>query len=87
MRRPPKKYGAADGMRSCVSVCQRVALFMRNRLISPGFTLRSPRIVLEMIGNSATIVAQTTSARVGCLTQMMMSGAIATIGVTCSSTA
>src|SRR6185312_6917207 len=40
-----------------------------------------------MIGNSATMVAQTTSAAVGFLTQMMMSGAIATTGVTCSSTA
>ena len=40
-----------------------------------------------MIGNSATSVAQITSDAVGFLTQMMISGAIATIGVTCSSTA
>ena len=36
-----------------------------------------------MIGNSATIVAQITIAGSGLLTQMMISGAIATIGVTC----
>ena len=40
-----------------------------------------------MIGNSATSAAQITSEAVGFLTQMMMSGATATIGVTCSSTA
>ena len=87
MRSPPKKYGAAEGMRSLTSVCQRLALFMRKRLTRPGFTLRRPRMVFEMIGKSATMVAHTTSAVSGCLTQMMMSGAIATIGVTWSSTA
>ncbi len=46
-------------------------------------TLRRPRIVFEMIGKTATIVAQITIAGSGLLTQMMISGAIATIGVTC----
>src|SRR3954469_14780389 len=40
-----------------------------------------------MIGNSATSAAQITIEAVGLRTQMMMSGATATIGVTCSSTA
>ena len=44
-------------------------------------------MVLLMIGNSATSVAQITSDAVGLLTQMMISGAMATMGVTCSSTA
>ena len=37
-----------------------------------------------MIGKIATMVAQTTSAAGVFFTQMMISGAIATIGVTCS---
>src|SRR5438132_14348066 len=49
--------------------------------------LRSPSVVFEMIGNSATSDAQITIAAVGFLTQMMISGATATMGVTCSSTA
>ena len=40
-----------------------------------------------MIGNIATTVAHTVSATWVFLTRMMISGAIATIGVTCSSTA
>ena len=40
-----------------------------------------------MIGKIATTTAHSTSAIRVSLTQMMMSGAIATIGVTCSSTA
>src|SRR5438552_15795162 len=49
--------------------------------------LRRPSVVFEMIGNSATSDAHTTIDAVGFLIQMMISGAIATIGVTCSSTA
>src|ERR1700709_1433482 len=49
--------------------------------------LRSPSVVLEMIGKRATKAAQITIDAVGSLTQMMISGATATIGVTCSSTA
>src|SRR4051794_23012127 len=49
--------------------------------------LRRPSVVFEMIGNSATSDAHTTIDPVGFLTQMMISGATATIGVTCSSTA
>src|SRR4051794_6253894 len=49
--------------------------------------LRSPSVVFEMIGNNATNEAQITIEAVGFLTQMMISGATATIGVTCSSTA
>src|SRR3974390_3125483 len=40
-----------------------------------------------MIGNRATSAAQITIEAVGLRTQMMMRGATATIGVTCSSTA
>jgi len=60
---------------------------MRNRLASPGLTLRRPRVVLAITGKMATIVAQITSDSVGLCTQMMISGAMATIGVTCSNTA
>ncbi len=60
---------------------------MRKRSSSPGSTLRKPSVVFEMIGKIATTTAQTTSAIRVSLTQMMMSGAMATIGVTCSSTA
>src|SRR3954463_11284297 len=49
--------------------------------------LRRPSVVLEMMGNSATSEAQATSDAVGFFTQMMISGATATMGVTCSSTA
>ncbi len=49
--------------------------------------LRRPSVVLLMIGNSATSAAQTTMAAIGFFTQMMISGATATIGVTWSSTA
>src|SRR5258706_11565065 len=49
--------------------------------------LRKPSVVFEMIGNSATSDAHTTIDAVGSLTQMMISGATATIGVTCNSTA
>ena len=46
--------------------------------------MSSPSVVLEMIGKMATTVAHRTSATRVSFTQMMMSGAIATIGVTCS---
>ena len=42
---------------------------------------------VEMIGNTAMMVAQMTSAICVFLTRMMMSGAIATIGVTWRMTA
>ncbi|MNC82966.1 hypothetical protein D3C75_1367110 [compost metagenome] len=51
---------------------------------SPGLTLRRPRTVLAMIGKIATSVAQITNAKVVSLHQMMISGAMATTGVTCS---
>ena len=47
----------------------------------------SPTVVFDTIGKNATIQAQTKSARNGSRTQMMISGAIATIGVTCRITA
>ena len=43
--------------------------------------------MLANTGKNATIVAQTTSEANGSPTQTMISGAIATIGVTCSTTA
>ena len=49
--------------------------------------LRRPSVVLLMMGNRATSAAQITMDAVGSFTQMMMSGATATMGVTCSSTA
>src|SRR6185312_39240 len=83
-RRPAKKYGSADGACSRVRRCQRLACISRKRSASPGSTLRRPIVVLEITGNSATTAAHNTSATRVSLTQMMMSGAIATIGVTCS---
>ena len=52
-----------------------------------GSTLLSPCVVLARIGKKATIQAQSSSAAIGLLTQMMISGAIATTGVTCRITA
>ena len=49
--------------------------------------LRRPRVVFEMMGKSATSAAHSTSEAVGSFTQMMISGATATIGVTCNNTA
>ena len=60
---------------------------MRNMLSRFGSTLRKPKVVLEMIGKMAMITAQTVSAQVVSSTQMMIKGAIATTGVTCSKTA
>ncbi len=44
--------------------------------------LRSPTVVFEITGKMAMIVAQMISAPCVFFTRMMMSGAIATIGVT-----
>ena len=44
-------------------------------------------MVLERIGKKATIHAQISSASVTSFAQMITSGAIATTGVTCSTTA
>ena len=60
---------------------------MRKKLRRPGSTLRRPSVVLEMMGNRATRVAQRVSETCVFFTRMMRSGAMATIGVTCSSTA
>jgi hypothetical protein len=87
IRNPPKKYGSALGIRSRHRVCIRPARLMRKRFTRPGSTLRNPSVVLDMIGNNATTVAQTVSATCVFLTRMMINGAIATIGVTCSNTA
>jgi hypothetical protein len=48
---------------------------------------RSPSAVFDSTGKNATIAAQTRSAAVTSSTQIRMSGAIATTGVTCSTTA
>ena len=87
MRRPPKKYGSALGMRRRTSCCQRLARFSWKYASKSGSMLRRPSVVLLMIGNSATSVAQITIEASGSRTQMMISGATATMGVTCSSTA
>ena len=71
-------------MRRRIKLCPRLAPYSRNKSASPGSTLRNPTLVFEMIGKMATMVAQITNAAVGFLTQMMMRGAMATIGVTCS---
>ena len=47
----------------------------------------SPRIVFDRIGKNATIQAQISSERLMSPTQMMISGAIETTGVTCRITA
>ena len=87
MRAPAKKNGSAEGMRSRTRVCSALALSSTKRSRKPGSTLRRPRVVLAMIGNSATTVAHRISAACVFFTRMMTSGAMATIGVTCSITA
>jgi hypothetical protein len=49
--------------------------------------LFSPSVVFDTMGKKATIQAQMRSAVAVSFTQMMMSGAIATTGVTCRITA
>ena len=56
---------------------------MVNRSWWPLSTLRRPTVVFEITGKIAMMVAQMTSASWVFLTRMMISGAIATIGVTC----
>ncbi|SIK73264.1 Uncharacterised protein [Mycobacteroides abscessus subsp. abscessus] len=87
MRRPPKKAGRAEGRRRRHRICQRDARLSRKKSSRPGSTLRSPSTVLLMMGNTATMVAQKVSASVVFWIQMMISGAMATIGVTCNNTA
>ena len=87
MRSPARKNGSAPGMRSRQRVAKRPALFMRKYASSPGSTLRRPMVVLEMIGKMAMTVAQRVSAVGVSLMRMMISGATATMGVTCSRTA
>ena len=67
--------------------CHRLAPYSRNRSSSSAGAEARPAAVLANSGKNATIVAQTTSATNGSPTQMMISGAIAGIGVTCSTTA
>ena len=59
----------------------------RNRSASSAGADARPAAVLANTGKNATIVAQTTSEANGSPTHTMISGAIATIGVTCSTTA
>ena len=87
MRSPARKYGSAAGRRRSRSVANRPAPYSRNRSASSAGADASPAAVLANTGKNATIVAQTTSEANGLPTQTMISGAIATIGVTCSTTA
>src|SRR3984957_15850116 len=87
MRRPARKYGGAAGRRSSHSVANRLAPYSRNRSASSAGADASPAAVFANTGKKATIVAQTTSEANGSPTQTMISGATATIGVTCSTTA
>ena len=57
------------------------------QLASPGSTLRRPTVVFEIMGKIAMMVAQMTSATCVSRTRMMMRGATAPTGVTCSITA
>src|SRR6516162_4407956 len=87
MRRPARKYGTAAGRRSSRSVANRPALYRRNRSASSAGADARPAAVLANTGKNATMVAQTTREANGSPTHTMISGAIATIGVTCSTTA
>ena len=87
MRRPARKYGSAAGRRSSHSVANRPAPYRRNRSASSAGADARPAAVLANTGKNATIVAHTTSEANGSPTHTMISGAIATIGVTCSTTA
>jgi len=68
-------------------VFQLPAPFSRNRSSNSAGAADRPTAVLENTGKNATMVAQTTRAAKGSPTQTITSGAIATIGVTCSTTA
>src|SRR5271166_1007051 len=87
MRSPARKYGIEAGRRSSRSVANRLAPYSRNRSASSAGADARPAAVLANTGKNATIVAQTTSEANGSPTHTMISGAIATIGVTCSTTA
>src|ERR1700731_4709550 len=87
MRNPARKYGNAAGKRSSRNVAIRLAPYNRNRSTRSAGADASPAEVLANTGKNATMVAHTTSAANGLLTQTMISGAIATIGVTCNTTA
>src|SRR5271166_5956214 len=87
MRSPARKYGIEAGRRSSRSVANRLAPYSRNRSASSAGADARPAAVLANTGKNATIIAQTTSEANGSPTQTMISGAIATIGVTCKITA
>src|SRR4051795_4496161 len=74
-------------MRRWRRTCPGVAPYSRNSASKLRSALFSPTVVFDTIGKNATIQAQTSDARNGSLTQMMIKGAIATIGVTCRMTA
>src|SRR5580704_19074222 len=82
MRRPARKYGSAAGRRSSHNVAKRLAPYRRNRSVSSAGADARPAAVLANTGKNATIVAHTTSEANGSPTHTMISGAIATIGVT-----
>src|ERR1700677_4981981 len=87
MRNPARKYGSAAGRRSSRSVAILPEPYSRNRSTSSAGDADSVAEVIADTGKNATIVAHTTSAANGLPTQTMISGAIATIGVTCNTTA
>jgi hypothetical protein len=86
-RSPARKKGSAEGRRRISSVCQRVAPCRRNSSCRLRSALFRPSTVLDRIGKKATIQAQISSAAVTLSTQIRISGAMATIGVTCRITA
>src|ERR1700733_5775913 len=87
MRNPDRKYGSATGSLSSHSACHRRAPYNLNRSARSAGVAANPAAVLANTGKNATIVAHTTSEANGSPTHTMISGAIATIGVTCSTTA
>ena len=83
-RSPAKKNGSALGNAQIDQLLQpRGAVDGEQVLMALVDAAQADHVVFEMIGKIAMMVAQMTSARCVFLTKMMISGAIATIGVTC----
>ena len=81
------KYGMAEGTSRKRSVCQGEARYSVNRSRRLWSALLRPTTVFDKMGKNATIQAHSSSAAVVLSIKIRISGAIATIGVTCSTMA
>ena len=75
--------GKADGSFKNNNVCMSLALYNLNKSTRPWLVLFNPIIVLDKIGKKDTNHAQINEDMKLSSTKIMISGAIAIIGVTC----